>query len=319
MQENASLDRQAALTLKNKADMQLSGLTGGFGELLDEQRKKFFKVAIKKTMMARRVRVVMMKNPGGQIPKLTWTGHVLYPASAGVPQPSAYRSAPTYSGVTLESKLMRAELHMDREVLEDNIERQALKGTATSFMGEKVASDIEQILLNGDTTSSTPTLTITNGIIKQAATNTASGSPSSLSRTLLRSLMEAMPEEYDDQPGMAFFTNRKARWDFRDTVANRGTALGDMVWQGGKPQVGYDDHVLYRVPLFPNNLGTGSNETVVMQMAPRNALLAFQRKVTMDTDFDVRAQKFIFVISLRLDVKFEHEPAVAKLTKVWGQ
>jgi len=318
MHENANLDRQQGMTLKNKADLQLSTITGGAGELIDEQRRRFFKLALKQAKFTRMTTVYMMKAPGAKIPKAAWTGRVMYPASAGVPQPSAYRSAPSFSEITLESKLARAETHIDREVMEDNVERNALKKMVVQWLSEKAGHDIEDLLLNGDTSSSDVWLALADGLIKQATTNTASGSPSSLSKTLLRNLMLAMPEEYSEQSNMSFFTNRVARANYRDTVNTRATSLGDIVFMGGKPTLGFEDVPLISIPRFPSTLGTGTNETVVMMCNPKVALLAFQRRLTLDSEFDVRSQKFVFVLSLRIDVKWHHEPQVAKLDKVYG-
>jgi len=188
------------------------------------------------------------------------------------------------------------------------------------FLGEKVSGDLEDALINGDTASADDWLAVQDGLLKLAVTNVVPAGTVSLSGDILRDLIQAMPEEFDDQAGLRFYTNRKARSDYRSTVRTRATMLGDNIITGSAgEELGYDGVPLTKVPRFPNDLGGGTNETNVLYMDPKNAVYGFQRKVTLDTEFRISEQIWAIVITLRSAIQYEHEPAVAKATEVLGK
>ena len=211
---------------------------------------------------------------------------------------------------------------MPREMLEDQIERGTFRSTVVAYMGEHVSKDLEDLILNGDTGSTDAWLALFNGMLKSATSNTVDAGGADLSSTLLRNLLQSMPEEYDSQSNLQFWTNKYARGKYRDSIATRATPLGDTIYTGAaKGQLGYDGVPLYRIPLFPNNLNAGgaSDETNVLYLNPKNAIMGVQRKITLDTEFKIEEQVYLIVVTIRLAFAYEHEPAVAKMIKVQGQ
>lgn len=302
-----------------KADLALADLAPG-GILSTKQTTKFLKIAIKKNVLTSKVRAPTLTNPVEEHPKILWTGRVMHPATGGVALPNAQRSKPTFDKVTLTTQHGKAEVHMHRETLEDQIERQVFKNTVTKFLAEKVSADLEDLLINGDTTSSDDWLATQNGMLALATTNVNTSGTVALSGDILRDLIQLMPEEFDDQPNMAFWTNRKARSDYRSGIRSRQTGLADGIYTGATAKdVGYDGVNLNRVPRFPNNLGVGTNETNVWYGDLKNVIYGFQRKVTVESEFRISEQTWVVVVTLRSAIQYEHEPAVAKATEVLGQ
>ena len=303
-----------------KADMYLADLAPG-GLLLPEQAKKFIKIAIAKNVLMSQVRVPVMNRYKQEVDKLLWTGQVMHAGTEGIALPAAYRSKPSTDKIELDSKLGKAEVHMSRETLEDNIESGQFKQTVIQFMGEKASGDFEDLLLKGDTTSTNDWLATQNGIIARITTNSVPGGSAELSNTLLRNTYKAMPQEFDDQPGLAFYTNKHAIVTYRYTLLqSRATPLGDGLYTGSTPgSLGYEGHDLIRVPRMPNDLGGGSNETVVLFLAPKNILYGFFRKITIETEFRISEQVWAIVMTVRNAINFEHEPATVKLTAIKGQ
>ena len=308
------------LEIIQKADLALADIAPG-GLLVPKQAARFLKIAIKKNVMSNMVRSVTMTHPEEEQPKLLWTGQVLHPATGGTALTEAQRAKPTFDKVSLVSKLAKAEVHIHREVLEDQIERNVFKNTLVGFLGEKVGGDIENALINGDVASANDWLALQDGIIKKITTNVVLAGVVDLDEDILSDTVDAMPEEFDDQAGLQFFTNRTARSRYRLTQSGRATAnLGDGIIMGNvRPTLGYDGVPLTKVPRFPNNLGGGTNETVVLYLDPRNVILGFQRKVTLETEFRISEQVWAIVVTLRMAIQIEHEPATAKATQVLGQ
>lgn len=301
-----------------KADLALADLAPG-GILTTKQAAKFLKIAIKKNVMTSQVRATTMTNPVEEQPKLLWTGRVMHPSTEGVALASSLRAKPSFDKMTLTSKSGKAEVHMHREVLEDQIERGTFQSTLTSFMAEKVSSDIEDAVINGDTASSDDWLALQDGLIKLCATNVFPAGNVALSGDVLRDLVQTLPEEFDDQPNMKFYTNRKARSDLRSGLrTDHPDSLGASVHAGTLPaELGYDGTPVVRVPLFPNALGA-ANRTAVMYMDAKNFVLGFHRRITLDTEFRISEQTWVIVVTLRMALQYEHEPAAAKATQVIG-
>jgi HK97 family phage major capsid protein len=310
---------QSNRELIQKADMALADLAPG-GLLVPKQAAKFLRIAIKKNVLSSQVRAPTMTHPTEEQPKILWTGRVLQPATSGVALGVAQRSKPTFDKMTLTSQLAKGEVHYPREMLEDQIERGTLRNTLVSFMGEKISADIEDLLINGDTTSTDTWLAYMDGLLKLATTNVLPGAGSALTGDILRDLIQTMPEEFDDQPGMGFFTNRKARSDRRSELRTlHPDSLGAGVVAGAtSATLGYDDVPLHKVPRFPNNLGGGSNRTNVLMCDPKNAVMGFQRRVTLDSEFRISEQVWAIVVTLRIAIQWEHEPAVAKASDIIG-
>lgn len=316
-----------------KADMQLADLAPG-GILVPKQASKFLKIAIKKNVLSSQVRAPTMTTPKEEHPKLIWTGRVMQPGTPGVALTAAQRSKPSTDKMELDAKLGKAEVHIDREVLEDQIERGTFKNTIISFMGEKVAADFEDQLIKGDTTSTDPWLAVQDGVLKKITSNTVLGGTTALSGDHLRDVIQALPEEFDDQAGLQFFTNRKARSDYRSswrgqldvtaapsfTTTGHPDSLGAQMVAGMAPgDIGYDGVKLTKVPRFPNDFGGGTNETNVLYTDPKNIVMGFYRKVTLDTEFRISEQVWAIVITVRIAIELEHEPASAKVTAVLGK
>jgi hypothetical protein len=313
--------------LIQKADMALADLAPG-GLLVTRQAAKFLKIAIKKNVLSSQVRAPTMTNPVEEQPKILWTGRVLQPAVSGVALAVGQRSKPTFDKMTLTSKLAKGEVHYPREMLEDQVERGTLRNTLSSFMGEKISGDIEDLLIKGDTASTDTWLAYMDGLLKLATSNVLLGGNVTLAGDHLRDLIQTMPEEFDDQAGLKFFTNRKARSDYRSSLRAPALANG----KGGHPDtlgagvvtgqtasnLGYDDITLQKVPRFPNNLEGGANRTNVLLLDPKNAVMGFQRRVTLDSEFRISEQVWAIVVTLRIAIQYEHEPAVAKATQIVG-
>jgi hypothetical protein len=317
MTPNQQLRRPVAV---DKADMELSDLTSG-GRLKPEQLKQYIRVAIKKSVLMSMVRVTTIPTPEYELPKMTTLGEVMHPLVSGAALAESERSKVGLDYVQLAAKGGKAEVDIPREVLEDQIERGAFKGSIMAYLGEHTSRDLENQMINGDTTGSgTAWIKLQNGAIARTTTNTSSEGGVTLDKDVLRNLDEAMPEEFDEQPNMAYFTNRYARNSYRQYISDRTGGLSDAIIDGtAKKELGYQDRPIKKIPLFPNNLGTGTDETRVMLLSPKNLIYAFYRKVTLDTEFAVRAQKYIIVLTLRSAIQFEHEPAVAMSDEVLGQ
>jgi hypothetical protein len=303
-------------TILQKADLSLADIQTDGGYLEPAQAKKFLQRAIRKAKLSGMITVTTLNSPTQILENLRFAGQVLQPGVSGEALPVAQRSKPDLGKETWNAQLFKAEIRIPDEVLEDNIEGQGLKNTIMGRSADAVGRDAEKVVIRGDTTSADPLLAQLDGIIKQATSHPVVAGGSRLDRSILKQTTRALPKEYiDDMGEMKYFTSHNAQDDYSDSLAPRGTALGDaQIVENAKPQ--YKGKEIVDIPMWPEDLGGGSDETVVLFTHPKNIYLGVWRKIKVQTDMDISAGTFIIVMSLRFDARFAVEDSVVKTTGV---
>lgn len=302
-------------TILEKADLALSDLLSG-GELVDAQAKKFIRLLIKESVILGMAQVKPMASKKQLMEKIRFASRILRAGQSQVALPLADRSKPDLSKVELDAKLFKAEVRLDNETLEDNIEQGTLRQTVMELMGEAISRDMDEVIVNGDTTSSDLFLAQFNGLLKAATSHVVNGGTVALTSTQLKAAIKSMPTQYiRNKKNLSFLTSIDAETDYRDTLSQRDTVGGDRFLTEDAPIL-YSGIPLSDVPLFPENLGGGSNETNVLLLDPKNICVGVWRKITFETDKDISAGVLKIVASIRFDFKYVEEDAVVKVEHV---
>ncbi len=302
-------------TLLEKADLALSDLLTG-GELVPAQAKKFVRLLIKESAILSMASVRPMKSKKQLVEKIRFASRILRAGSEAVPLPAGDRSKPDLSKVELDAKLFKAEVHLNNEVLEDNIEQGSLRQTVMELMGEAISRDMDEVVIQGDTASGDAFLAQFDGMLKAATSNVVAGGGNPLDSDDLKGAIKAMPTEFiRSKKRLRFLTSVDAETDYRDTLSGRATVAGDKFLQTDAP-IMYSGVPVLDIPLFPEDLGGGNNETNVILSDPKNLMIGIWRKITLETDKDISAGILKIVASLRFDFKFVEESATVKVTAV---
>lgn len=303
-------------TILQKAEWTLADLTTDGGLLVPAQARRFIRVLIDESVIMPMATVIPMRSHTQLLERIRFENRILRAANEAQALSEADRSKPDSNKEELNVKLFKAEVRLNNEVLEDSLERQNLRQTVLDIMAERVALDMDEIIAQGDTASADPFLAKLDGIIKQASTNVVSNGSQPLSRTHLKDLLKTMPSEFlRNKRMMRIFTSVDAELDYRDTIAARETGVGDRFLEQDVP-VAYSGVPLIDVPVFPENLGAGTNETVSILTDPKNINVGIWRRVTIETDKDISAGVLIIVASVRFDVRFAVPEAVVKGTEI---
>ena len=130
-------------TILQKADLALSDLVGTGGLLQPEQAAKFMRIMIKASRVLGMATVVPMRAPKQWLNKIGFSGRILRPGVEAQALAAGDRAKPDTSRVELDAQLFKAEVRLDNEVLEDNIERAELRQTIMQMMSERIALDVE--------------------------------------------------------------------------------------------------------------------------------------------------------------------------------
>jgi hypothetical protein len=303
-------------TVLEKADLALADLTSGGGLLQPAQAQKFIRILIDESVILKQGTVVPMKSPKQLIEKVRFGGRILRAGSEAAALPAGDRTKPDLSHVELDAQLFKAEVRLNNEVLEDSIERGQLRQTIMQMMAEAISRDMDEVIIKGDTASGDAFLAKLDGILKQATSNLVDAQNQSTNKGIFRDMLKSMPSAFlRNKREMRFFTSVDSEIDYRDSLAERATVVGDKFLEQDAP-VAYSGVPVMDVPLFPENLGAGTNTTNVLLSDPKNINVGIWRNIRVETDKLVSEGVLIIVATLRFDVKFAEETAVVKAINV---
>jgi HK97 family phage major capsid protein len=305
-------DMASNRTILEKADLRVQDLINDGGYLPEAVAAKFMEIAVKESVLLNNITVKPMKSHDERIDSFRFGDRILYPGAEATALPVNRRSKPNLYKETLAAKMFKGEIRLSKEVLEDNIEGEAWQNSLVAAAGKAVSRDIEDVVWNGDTASADPTLAVLDGLRKQATTNIVNAASAVTNKTVLKSMVKAMPVEFvRDRRAMRFLTSIDSETDYRDSLADRATAVGDKFLLEGVPAT-YSGIPMLGIPVAPENLGTPAQHTEMILCDPKNAHLGFWRQVEWETDKDIVAGELIIVVTLRMDVKWAFEPATVK-------
>lgn len=298
-------------SLIQKADFLLAQLAPG-GLLNAEQLDRFIRLAIDQAVAMPSMTKVMMKSPTQERDKIRYGSRALRKGTEATALATADRSRPDTSKIELSAQLVKAETRVSFEALEDSIEQNTFESTVQDALAERISLDLEDLAFNGDTTSADSLLSVLDGFIKQATTNVVPAGSAAISRDLLKNMLKTMPSEFrKDKRALCYYTADESVIDYHELYAARETAKGDA-HTDGMDTAGFEGIPVKGVPVFPTNLGAGTDETVALLLDPASMLFGVWRNMRVDTDKDVSAGVWILVVTARVDFKYAHEPAVVQ-------
>lgn len=303
-------------SIVQKADLQVSNMLADGGYLQPAQAQRFIRTLIDESVIMPQATVTPMRAPTQLIESARFGSRILRAGTEAQALSLADRSKPDLDKVELNAQLFKAEVRLNNEVLEDSIERKNLRATVIQLMGDRMALDMDEVIAQGDTASADPFLAKFDGIIKQSSVNTVSNGSNPISRSFWKDMLKTMPSEFlRNKRRLRFFTSVDAELDYRDQLAARATGVGDKFLENDAP-VAYSGVPIIDVPVFPENLGGGTNETVAILTDPKNVNVGIWRKIAIETDKDISSGTLIVVATVRFDAKYAEDRATVKGTGI---
>ena len=179
-----------------------------------------------------------------------------------------------------------------------------------TLISERAALDLEELALLGNTGSTDPFLTLKDGFLLQTTSNVVDAAGASIHKGIFKAGVKAMPDQYlRNRAAMRHMISIDNETEYRDTFANRETALGDASLQGFNALYAYGTPV-EPIALMPSTSGLLTN--------PQNLIFGIQRQIHVEVDKDIRARSYIIVLTARVDFKIEQETAVVKYQNIVG-
>lgn len=312
--------------LLQKADIAVSDLTANGGLLSPEQSQTFIRKLLLAPSLLRNVRRVIMNSPTRKVNKIQFASRIMRAAPAqvhGTYLSAGDRAKPTTEQIELNTKEVIAEIHLPYDVIEDNIERGnigmqtdvggqptsgGIKDTIMTLIAERAALDLEELGLLGDTASGDTYLALVDGWLKRSTSNIVDAAGAPITRQILTSGMKTLPPQYRrNRVALNHYLSTEQEIDYRETIAQRETSVGDAQMQSTAPVFGAGSPVT-GVGLMPSTDGLLTH--------PQNLLFGVQRQIHIESDKDIRARVYVIVLTARVDFQIEEETAVTKYTNL---
>jgi hypothetical protein len=228
-------------------------LTGG--ELNPTQQDQFVAYVKKFSRLLGMVRFINMPSPKYDIDKM----HISEPVTVSVAEAecSPGWSSGQFNQVQLSAEKLRSAWNITTEALQSNIERMGFEDHVMETMTERIATDLELLAIQGDTTISgtDPTsllLVRLNGWdVQTNGAHIVDAAGDEVSKNLFAAMLRAMPKQFKQDPGLRWLVSDTLANDWMNLLSERGTAVGDAALQGtglnpfGKPMI--------MVPLIPDD------------------------------------------------------------------
>lgn len=296
---------------------------GGAGEapLSIEQVTQFIELMAAAQVMLGDVRVVTSAASKWQESIISFSDRI---ARAGVEaqrNASGDRVSPSTGIVEISTVLLRGEVPVSDEVMEDNVAGQSIVQSLERTISDRFGFDIEDLLVNGDTTNVGDSyLAQLNGWLYQAKNGKVgsgagqAGNPVDATaygqdyQEIFKALLQAIPYRFlrNIEAEGRFYVPKRLEQTYRDILASRQGALGDLSLTQ-RNDLTYQGIKIVGVPSF----AITANKSDILLAHSQNLYAGFHRQMKFETWRDPREGATSFVITARVDAEIAVPNATA--------
>ena len=313
---------------------------GNGGLLNPEQSARFLDYMFDATVIGKVARTVRMRADTTEIDRMSVGEKLMKLATEG--DNDASNAAVTFSKISLSTKKLRLDWELSTESLEDNIEGADLEDHIARLMATQAGNDIEDVVLNGNTSLSSDNLyKAFDGVVKKAKTNgrVVDAGGAAISRAVFNSALKALPRKYKQRRSdLRFLAGSNLIQDFlyANSIGTNQTIPQDIAssvirGQGVQPVGGPAGYVapfafgipVVEVPLLPeaqtgDYTGASGSHGDIHLTFPNNVVIGIKRDVTVYRFFWPRKDSIEYTMFTRVGVQIEQADAwvVVKNVKV---
>lgn len=310
--------------------------SGGGGLLAPEQSNRFIDYMFDATVMMQDCRTHRMRAEVAEIDRIAVGQRLIRAATEAVD--TGENAGVTFSKISLVTKKIRLDWELSSESLEDNIEGDALEDHIARLMSTQFGNDLEDLAINGDTTSTNKTLKIFNGWYKLAlaGAHVVDAGGAQLDLPIFNKALKAMPRTYmQNRVGLRFYTGSNSIQDYLYAQAQQGNGawtgpISDRIREQGPVRTeGSNGFVagrpfgvpLQEVPLFLETEsatysgGTGDHGHVELTF-PKNRVLGIKRDVQVFREFQPKKDAIEYTTYIRAGVNWENLDAAVVVKNV---
>ena len=310
----------------------VSNASGGL--LKPAQSNRFIDFVVDQSNLMKNARVVRMRTPQMEIDKLSIGTRLL--AKATEASDTGANAAVTFTKVSLSSVKLRLDWELSTESLEDNIEGASLEDHIAQVMARQTANDMDDLLINGNTSSNNGLLKALDGFVKLslAGGRVVDEAGNNISRATYDRVLRTMPTKYLQKrnelrffsgPGLVQDTSFSLQNPNSATAATAGAAspgstFGDQAFMngairanGGPGATGIAPYgiPLVEIPLMPEAVtgdysGAAGSHGHVELTFPNNRVIGLYRDITVYRQFQPKTDTIEYTQFLRLASNVEN-------------
>lgn len=320
----------------SKADEVTTSVVGNDsgGLLKPAQSNRFLDFVIDQSVLMQNARVVRMRTPQMEIDKVSVGTRLL--AKATEATDTGANSPVTFSKVSISTVKLRLDWALSTESLEDNIEGASLEDHIAQIMARQTANDMDDLLINGNTSSGNSLLKALDGFIKLAKANgrTVDEAGNNISRATYDRILRNMPAKYLQRRNeLRFFSGSGLVQDTAYSIQNPnsataatagapapGSTAGDASFfngsiraNGGAGATGLSPFgiPLVEIPLMPETVAgdysptSGSHGHVELTF-PNNRIIGIHRDITVYRQFKPKTDTIEYTQYMRVGSNIEN-------------
>jgi hypothetical protein len=313
---------------------------GNGGLLNPEQSARFLDYMFDATVIGKVARTVRMKSDTTEIDRMG-VGEKLMKLATEGDNTNSDNAAVTFSKISLTTKKLRLDWELSTESLEDNIEGPDLEDHIARLMATQAGNDIEDVVLNGNTSLSSDQLyKAFDGVVKKAKADAhvVDAGGSTISRAVFNSALKALPRKYKQRrTDLRFLAGSNLIQDYLYSTSQNiqnvnpqdiasGIIRGEVAPVSGP--AGYVAPYAFGIPIVEVPLlnetqdgtysaASGSHGDVHLTF-PNNVVIGIKRDVTVYRFFWPKKDSIEYTMYTRVGVQIEQADAwvVVKNVKV---
>lgn len=288
-----------------------TGLFATGGALPAEVRDAFIDFVIAQQATLSRIVTIRMNAPQGHTDELRVSTRVLRKATEGVAPPVADSVTTKRRTLTTVEMILAEDITMT--LLEDAIERAGTEGHIAQIIATAFGNDSNDLVWNGDESSSDPWISINDGYLKLLQ-NSQNGditdvdltaAPVTTNNDVLNLLIQTMPTKFLGRTDHVFWAAVTFAQKYAESVSARETSLGDQVLVQGFPALRY-----FGIPVVPETHIASAARRIILTPTT-NLFWGIQRVLRIDSEFKPRRRVVEYTLTSRTDAEYATgEPVV---------
>ena len=299
------------------------GTAAGQAPLTIEQADTFIELMAAEQVMLNDVHVVKSPSAKWQESIIDFSSRVARAGTEATRLASSDQVSPVTGVLEISTVLLRAEVPISDEVMEDNVAGQGFAQTVERTLASRFGFDVEDLMISGNSASTDPYYSLLDGWLSRMLNLNSTNHPNDTVhvynaandgqdyQVLFKKLLNNLPDRHkrNIEVDGRYYAPKRLVERYRDILAARGTPLGDLTLAGTN-ELRYQGILIVGVPAMPianaatslPGQGSGTNSFIVL--ANRNNLYAgFRRAITMETWRDPREGATSFIVTARVDAK----------------
>jgi len=309
-----------------------TGSENGNGGLLNpEQSARFLDYMFDATVIGKVARTVRMKSDTTEIDRMG-VGEKLMKLATEGDSANSGNAAVTFSKISLTTKKLRLDWELSTESLEDNIEGADLEDHIARLMATQAGNDIEDLVLNGNTSLTGDQLyKAFDGTVKiaKADGHVVDAGGAAITRAVFNSALKALPRKYKQRrTDLRFLSGSNLIQDYLYATSQNiqnvnpqdiasGIIRGEVAPVSGP--AGYVAPYAFGIPIVEVPLlsetqtgsysgATGSHGDVHLTF-PNNVVIGIKRDVTVYRFFWPKKDSIEYTMYTRVGVAIEQADA----------